>query len=292
MLSIVVIFHNMRREAARTLRSLVPPYQQGVDPQSYEVLAIDNGSSAPLDPAEVTALGPQITYHALETDSVSPVDAVNFGVSQAKGRYVAVIVDGARMASPGLIGATLSALPLKTQPFVVGLSWHLGPEVQNDSMLKGYGQTEEDQLLDSIKWPDDGYRLFEISTLAQSSNPGFFGRIPPECSWLAMRHDTFQRIGGFETRFQSPGGGLVNHDFRNRVLAEPDLGGVVLLGEGVFHQFHGGVATNVPRQEHPMAQFMEEYRRIRHAEFAVAPSPAVTYFGTLPEGARRFAGLN
>ena len=43
-LSVVVVFHNMRREAERTLHSLSRAYQRGVDDLDYEVIVIDNGS--------------------------------------------------------------------------------------------------------------------------------------------------------------------------------------------------------------------------------------------------------
>ena len=59
-LSIVVIFHNMQREARRTLHGLSPAYQQGVDAAAYEIIAIDNGSSLPLDGDWVRSTGPNV----------------------------------------------------------------------------------------------------------------------------------------------------------------------------------------------------------------------------------------
>ena len=61
-LSVVVITHNMRREAPRTLQSLAPEYQREVDPAAYEVLVVDNGSSEPLGRAAVTAWGRNFSY--------------------------------------------------------------------------------------------------------------------------------------------------------------------------------------------------------------------------------------
>ena len=43
---------------------------------------------------------------------------------------------------------------------------------------------------------------------------------------------------------------------------------VMLLGEATFHQFHGGVATNVPRAEHPWARMAAEYEAIRGKPYA------------------------
>ncbi len=45
-LSVVVVFYNMRREAARTLHSLSRAYQQGIDELQYEVIVVENGSDA------------------------------------------------------------------------------------------------------------------------------------------------------------------------------------------------------------------------------------------------------
>ena len=63
MLSIIVIFHNMCREAERTLHTLSTAYQTGVSDADYEVIAIDNGSSQPLNPAWVSEFGTNFTYY-------------------------------------------------------------------------------------------------------------------------------------------------------------------------------------------------------------------------------------
>lgn len=288
MLSIVVIFHNMRREAARTLHSLSTAYQCGANAEQYEVIAIDNGSAAPLDAGAVKSHGSQFRYHFHGTDSVSPAEAVNLGVEMARGEFVAIIVDGARMATPDIVAASLKGLLIGRDPAVCALSWHLGPDVQNKTMLDGYDQQAEDDLLDSIAWPEHGYRLFDISTLAQSSGMGFLGGMPSELSWVALRLDTFNALGGFDERFRTPGGGQVNHEFRNRLMTHPGIQPVILLGEGVFHQFHGGVATNVPMQHHPREAFRAEYIRIVGQAFKPAPTPPVIYLGKMPQSARRF----
>lgn len=206
-LSVIIVFHNMRREAARTLYSLSRAGQQGVADLEYEVIAIDNGSTLPLQPAHFEHFRKDIAYINLDTASVSPVGAVNIGARIAKGEYIAVIVDGARMASPGLISASLLGTQLASDPFVFALAWHLGPKIQNISMLEGYDQATEDALLASIAWPDDPYRLFDISTIASSSKGGFLTGVPPECSWFCMKRSTFLDMGGFYEGFTSPGGG-------------------------------------------------------------------------------------
>jgi len=287
-LSIVVIFYNMQREAERTLFSLSTDYQENCDSSRYEVIALDNNSSEPLDAGMVETHGDNFRYEFLDLQTVSPAAAVNYGARIAKGKFVAIIVDGARMASPGLVSRTLSCTGFFSQPAIFSLSWHLGPEVQNESMLKGYDQRTEDALLESINWRENGTRLFDVATLAQSSGKGFLGGVPTELSWICIRRELFMRLGGFNEAFVSKGGGQVNHDFRNRLMTAPGIEPVMLLGEGVFHQFHGGVATNVPMAEHPANEFRAEYQRIHGEPCRPSPTPEPIYFGTMPENARKF----
>lgn len=287
-LSIVVIFHNMQREAVRTLYSLSPAHQQQVTGDDYEIIAIDNGSVHPLDPEEVAAIAPNIRYHFHETNSVSPVGAVNLGADMAQGDAIAVIVDGARMATPGLVRQSLAALQLNHNAFVCALSWHLGPDVQDKSVHAGYDQTHEDASLAKANWKGNGYQLFEISTLAPSSGCGFLGGFPTECSWFCMKTAAFLAVGGFNREFQSPGGGQCNHEFRNRALSDPDLKPIILLGEGVFHQVHGGVATNSAPDQRPQSLFKEEFQRIMGKPFAPVSPRNLVYMGQMPNSARRF----
>ncbi len=192
------------------------------------------------------------------------------------------------MATPGMVSNSLKGLQLFPEPFVYSLSWHLGPDIQSASMLNGYNQAEEDRMLQKIEWKENGYRLFEVSTIAPSSRKGFFGGLPHECSWLAMRRASFLAIGGFEPRFRCPGGGFVNHDFRDRVMGISGIRPVLLLGEGVFHQFHGGVCTNVKIEDIPLPQFAKEYEEIRGARLRKTWAPAPFYIGTLTHASQRF----
>jgi len=293
-LSIVVIFYNMTREASRTLYTLSTKYQRDVRTDDYDIIAIDNGSSTPLGQDFVKSFGPNFDYNYFETESVSPVGAINFGARHAKGEYVAIIVDGARMVTPGLIRQTLDALDAFPNPFVCSLAWHLGPDVQNKSMLDGYNQATEDSMLASINWRDNGYSLFEVSTLAQSSNMRLGGGMPRECSWFAMERSAFLDMNGYDERFQTPGGGLVNHEFLERLAANTKIEPVVLQSEGTFHQFHGGVATNVGLKEHPWAQFAQEYESLFGRSFKRVDTPKPHYWGDIPPEAKKFksAALN
>jgi glycosyltransferase involved in cell wall biosynthesis len=287
-LSIVVIFHEMQREACRTLFSLSREFQEHAENLSYEVIAIDNGSKKPLSKQFVEQFGGNFRYEYYDTQAVSPAAAVNHGVSLAQGELVAIIVDGARMASPGLVSQTLTPAKWLSEPAVFSLSWQLGQELQNVSMLSGYNQLVEDELLNSVNWRKNGRKLFDISVLAQSSRRGFLGGVPAEFSWICMKKKTFNSLGGFDEAFISKGGGMMNHDFRNRLMTSPGIEPLMVLGEGVFHQFHGGVATNVPAEMHPQLEFSAEFERIRGKPYEISNTPETLYFGTMSSNALKF----
>ena len=280
-LSVVVAFHDMRREAPRTLHTLSPAYQRGVAADEYEVIAVDVGSEPPLDEALVRAQGDHFRLLRFPR-APSPAAAINAAVRESRGAAVMACIDGARMLTPGILRLALAALRGYADPLVATLSWHLGPKVQNESMLEGYDQTSEDRLLESVDWRGDGYSLFRVGCLSQSSRGGWLGPLA-ESNCVAMRRAAWERLAGYDERFTSPGGGLVNPDLYRRAC---DLLGppVVLLGEGTFHQFHGGVATNVPRAHRPVRPMMEEYVMIRGEPF-VGPALKPTLLGGLPPDA-------
>jgi hypothetical protein len=287
-LSIVVVFFNMAREAPRTLFTLSPAYQRGVSADDYEVFAVDAGSEEPL--AEELVRGFGGNFRLVRTAaSASPVAAVNYAASLARGGAIALCIDGARMLSPGIIRHMLAAFRAWDDPLVATLAWHLGPKVQNESLLDGYNQAAEDALLYSVDWRRDGYELFRISTLAISSKNGWFQPIA-ESNCMAVRKDAWNRLGGLDAGFTTAGGGLVNLDFYRRACeALNPL--VVLLGEGTFHQFHGGVATNVPLDKHPSISFMDEYVRIRGEEFRRPEKPPL-FLGGMPPQALNFLRIS
>ena len=132
-------------------------------------------------------------------------------------------------------------------------------------------------------WRQDGYRLFEISVFAGSSAKGWFA-LPEETNALFLHRSRFDSLGGFDTRFVLPGGGLVNHDFWTRACTAAEARVVMLLGEGTFHQFHGGVATNA--RTSPWDAFAAEYRSVTGRDYAPV-SADFTLYGALSPQARR-----
>lgn len=267
MISIIVIFFNNRREARNTLHSLTDAYQREAAGIDYEVLAIDNGSQLPLKAAEVQAFGPRFRHHFFETTSKSPAAAINAAARDAAGDELLVMIDGAHILTPGVLLGARRAFDDFRRPFVATVPFHLGPKLQNESVREGYDQRIEDRLLERSGWKADGYRLFLAARSFADKGGGWFGCLP-ESGCVGLRKADFLALGGFDERFQSPGGGLVNPDFFERAVASPQLDYVMLLGEGTFHQFHGGVASNAPITSHPWKQLHEEYVAHRGRNFA------------------------
>lgn len=241
-LSVVVVAHDMARELPRTLETLSPRFQRDLAADDYEVIVVDNGSTPALDHALLDGFDGNIVLERVDPAPPSPARAANVGLARATGELVGLIVDGARMASPGLLATALLGARVVDRPVVSTLGWHLGPVRHMQAAAAGYDQSVEDQLLAGISWREDGYQLFEISVLNGSSAWGWFEPIA-ESSALFLPRGLWQELGGLDERFAMPGGGLVNHDLYLRACSLPGARLVTLLGEGTFHQYHGGAAT-------------------------------------------------
>ncbi|MGI8890865.1 MAG: glycosyltransferase family A protein [Chthoniobacterales bacterium] len=260
-LSVIAIFFNMRREAPRTLYSLSRAYQE-IDPdQAYEVLVIDNGSSSPLSASWVRSLGPEFCYHFIHSKNPSPCFALNHFVDEAQFDDVMILIDGARILSPGIVRLTQLALEAFDNPFVYTLGMHLGPRLQNELVSVGHNRTAEDALLQTVAWKQNGYSLFTISSVALSSKRGFFSKLT-ESNCFALHKEDYREAGSYDARFIGPGGGLCNLEIFNRIHSFPWIEPIMLLGEATFHQFHGGVATNVRLEDHPWPVMEAEYAQI------------------------------
>jgi len=282
-LSVVVIIYNMHREAPRTLYSLSAQYQQGVSAGDYELIVVDNGSVPPFPAEQVREQVGRFAYFYIDQARPSPAGAVNFGVRQSRGAYVGIMIDGARMASPGLLHYALRAFRAFRNPVVTTLAWHLGPAIHRQAIKQfGYNRHMEDQLLERIRWPEDGYRLFEIAALAGSSRGGWFAP-KSESSSLFLPRKSFDRLGGYDERFDQAGGGFVNLDTYIRACELPDSELVMLLGEGTFHQMHGGAMTGATEKEsqQKLALWAAQYTAIRNAPLRI-PLKQPHYIGHVP----------
>ncbi len=291
LLSVVVVFYNMRREAKRTLFTLTTQYQQGIDKDDYEVIVVDSGSSEPLDAGWVISLQDNFQYHAIEATWPTPCEAMNVGIELARSANVACIIDGARMLSPNVLSGMLRGFAAHPNAYIYTFALHLGKKLQYVAMLEdGYCQKVEDALLNSISWQSDGYQLFDISCPAQSSRDGYLNPMA-ESNCFAVNKNVLQAMGCFDVRFRCRGGGMVNLDLHLRLMENKELEAILLLGEGTFHQFHGGVATNAKDLPTALMGFSEEYQQIRGKPYQ-KPERLPVYLGKIHRKTRRFLDLS
>jgi hypothetical protein len=198
------------------------------------------------------------------------------------------MVDGARMLSPGTVSYILAATRLHDHALVAVPGYHLGPKLQQKSMLEGYNQKVEAELLASISWPEDGYRLFDIACLSGTASGGFLKPIG-ESNCYCVPRAVWDEVGGFDPAFTETGGGQVNLDFYKRTVELPHTLLVILLGEGSFHQFHGGITTGTRGDERlkSMEDHFNQYAALRGEPYK-SPVKRPVYLGSLPDSAMRF----
>jgi cephalosporin hydroxylase/GT2 family glycosyltransferase len=259
-LSVVVVFYNMRREAARTLQSLARSYQRDIQDLDYEVLVIDNGSEPGqrLGSDDVASFGPEFRLLAPGGDPrSSPAAALNAGIAASRGEALALMIDGAHVLTPGVLHFGMKALRTYDPAVVATQQWFVGPGQQGDAQQAGYEQRAEDRLFESIDWPADGYRLFEIGHFI-GERDWFDGVIESNCLFAPRK--LLEQVGGFDESFAMPGGGYANLDLFERLAQSPGVTPASILGEGTFHQFHGGTTTNVA-DEADRRERVVSYRR-------------------------------
>lgn len=285
-LTVVVVVFDMPRQAMNTIHSLSPEYQQDVDGHDYEVVVVENRSERMLDAAAVRAVAGNVAYLPRDEPGVSPAAALNAGAAHSRAPVLALMVDGARMVTPGVVANILRAQALVPDPVVSVPGYHLGSALHQDAAGTGYTVEQEQADLARLQWRADGYRLFDMAVPSASCSQGFLGPIA-ESNCLALPRLVFDAIGGVDERFRSRGGGFVNLDLYRRAV---DRGTLVLLpGEGTFHQFHGGATTgaqNVDR-DRLLDDMRREYRELRGHEHA-PPLQSPILLGRVPAAALPF----
>ncbi len=287
--SYVVIAYDMPQQAEITIRSLLPGYQRGVSASDYEVLIVENASPNTLTDAFLQTLPPNVSYHLRKETRPTPIHAINYGLERARGQHICVMIDGARLLTPGVVRNTILGHRVADNAIVTVPGYHLGKELQQNAVSSGYDMEHERRLMKSIAWPDNGYRLFEIACFSGSCKWGFF-LSQSESNCISMSAKLWRRLGGFDARFEARGGGLVNLDTYKRALESPGTRHIVLPGEGSFHQFHGGATTGGEAEKDREAlidSIKDEYFSIRGEKYK-APETDPIYLGEFPREAQKF----
>jgi glycosyltransferase involved in cell wall biosynthesis len=258
----------MARQAENSIYSLTPRHQWNVREADYEIVVVENNSSDNLGEERACALGRNIRYFARDERGVSPVPALNFGVSQTRGDVIGLMIDGARMVTPRVIENVLMAIRVHERPIIVVPGYHLGSERQFLTSQQGYDEAVEQALLAGVDWKQAGHRLFEISAFDDTTLQGFMNPLL-ESTCLFCRRETFEAIGGMDERFDMPGGGIANLDLFERLCRLERTKLVVLWAEGSFHQYHGGTSSrNVEDRDAMLEAFRKQYEVIRGRPYA------------------------
>ncbi len=290
-LSVVLVAYDMPRQAMNTLYSLSTAYQRDVSAGDYEVLVMENHSEHNLDPAAVENLAGNFRYFLREETRPTPIYAVNEGLRAAQGEYVCLMIDGARLLSPGVLSQTLAAIRSNPNALVAVPGYHIGEHNHQHSATVQYDEAVESALLDQINWQEDGYRLFDVSIFSGANPHGYFHPLL-ESNCMTAARERFLAYGGAHEGFQAPGGGSVNLDLYRGLALQAESQLFITPGEGSFHQFHGGVTT-VERadREAVLAQFQAEYLAVRGAPYSAARRQP-TLIGPVTQHALKFMQLS
>ena len=168
------------------LRSLLPPYQRNITTSDYEILLIDNGSAKSLGEGKKTrTISPNLEYIYLPPNksSPNPSSAMNRAAALSRAPLLCLMIDGARMLTPAVLSWGMRLLELAPGAMVEVRGWHLGPKWQPESVAEGYNRDIESQLLEQVRWWENGYRLFDISAASAQTKLGF-SRPPSESNCL------------------------------------------------------------------------------------------------------------
>ena len=269
-LSIIVVVHNMARQAMNTLYSLAVPYQKNVHVDDYEVIVIENRSASTLNANDVHDLADNFRYYLRDESGTSPVPAVNFGFELARGEVIGLIIDGARLVTPRVVEYALLAFQLHKHALVMVPGYHLGERDHKFHLDSGHTEEKEVAKLHELHWQENGYRLFQYAAWSSSNQRGYFQPMQ-ECSCVFASKKDFASIGNADPRFTLPGGGSINlHIYRSLGML-PYTQLFVLPGEGSFHQFHGGVTTqqfhDTDARQQMLKQFDQQLDEIWEGKF-------------------------
>ena len=145
-----------------------------------------------------------------------------------RGDVIGVMIDGARLLTPGVLHFALAGAALAPRAVVTTLSWVLGwDSIHTRAQRDGFDRAREDAALESIGWPSDGYRMFELGAPTWTSSDGWFQPLM-ESNALFMSADLWKEIGGADERFDEPGGGFLNLDMLRNALEAPETTQVLL----------------------------------------------------------------
>ena len=261
------------RRPARCTRSPAR-YQRGIEDLDYEVhrrrerlgagpAARRRLRRAASGPSSATSTWAP-TAHARRRPSPST------GASPtARGETVALMIDGAHVLTPGVLHYGMPGCRAYEPASWPPSSGTSGPASRATRCSRATTRRSRTGSSTQIQWPDDGYRLFEIGHFI-GDRDWFDGIVGEQ---LPLRAPQAARAGraASTTASRWPGGGYANLDLFERLGPTPGRHAWRrILGEGSFHQFHGGTTTNVADvddRRHRVAPTASTSRELRGRPF-------------------------
>jgi hypothetical protein len=260
-LHVYVAGFNMENEINNTLYTICD--YQAKSSVDYRVTVLDNGSNPPM---RIGNFDNRVDVRYIENATKSPLGAMNALIAEGHSEFICVVLDGARLWSPGILRKFYNSISLdRSSPSTV-TAYHLGPVHQSFSRDYGYDKEAEFLMLEALDWRENGYQLFDVSVLAGANPDGEKGQMNESCC-LFLERSLWNKIGGFNEKFVSAGGGFGTLDLFNRLMIETKGQIHVLAGEGCFHQIHGGISTS---SNPPFIEWENEYAQI-NGELYIKP---------------------
>ena len=178
------------------------------------------------------------------------------------------MIDGAHVLTPGVLQFGLAGLRTYAPAIVATQQWYVGPGQQGDAMDDGYDQAYEDRLFDAStgRTPATGSsRSATSSAIATGSTA--CGRATAcssraRCSSRSAASTRASRCRAAATRTSSSTSASARH---------PTSPSCTIIGEGSFHQVHGGVTTNQADADERRPQDLRLQRALRRASRPALP---------------------
>src|SRR6202012_850448 len=137
-----------------------------------------------------------------------PCTAINTAARPAPNTYLAIMIDGAHLLTPGVFREAIAAWRQQAEAVVAVRHWFIGGD-QRWLAVAGYNRQMEDQLFERIHWPANGYELFRIGAPIGESPEPWLGDLS-ESNCLMLSAALYDRIGGMDEAFAEAGGGFAN----------------------------------------------------------------------------------
>lgn len=237
-LSVVMLVQGTPRQSENAIFSLSAAYQRNVREQDYEIVVVETRSNEMLGRGRVEKIASNVRYFEHGHGGLGPNVPWKLGITKARAALVGVLLDGASVATPGVVEHALWASRIGERALYAVPSHHLRPVTLPARGRKQEGDGANLALLESVDWRKWGYRLFEIA-IENEWPTGSPSDPIVDCSFLFCQRALWDEIAE-----RTANDGAEPFDELCR-LEQTKL--VVPWSEGTFHQYHAGIACRDER---------------------------------------------